>query len=167
MESMTVNWVKGAQFSVDVRRHRLLVDQPADEGGEDQGMTPVELLVASLGSCIGHFATRFCSRHHLSADGLRVTMAWDYAEQPHRVGTLTAHVHLPIDLEPAMRARMQKVLEGCTVHNSIAISPKIDVQIVTARSGGPGALASPSPHRRGRGQGEGEQGEGEQGEGGG
>jgi len=164
MESMTVSWVKGAQFSVDVRRHRLLVDQPVDEGGEDQGMTPVELLVASLGSCIGHFAARFCSRHQLPADGLRVTMAWDYAEQPHRVGTLTAHVHLPPSvadtLEPAMRARMQKVLEGCTVHNSIAITPKIDVQIVTAPSGGPGALTSPSPPRRGRGQGEGGQGEG-------
>ncbi len=139
MESMTVTWLKQAQLAVDVRGHRLLVDQPADEGGEDQGMTPVELLVASLGSCIGHFAARFCQRHHLPADGLRVTMAWDYAEKPHRVGSLTAQVHLPPSvadqLEPAMRERMQKVLEGCTVHNSIAITPRIDVQIITAPPG--------------------------------
>jgi len=132
MESMTVNWLKGAQLAVEVRRHRLLVDQPADEGGEDQGVTPVELLVASLGSCIGHFAARFCERHHLPADGLRVTMAWDYEEHPHRIGAMTARVHLPVELEPAMRGRMQKVLEGCTVHKTIEIAPTISVRIEAA-----------------------------------
>jgi putative redox protein len=135
MESMTVRWVKGAQLEIGLRGHRLLVDQPEEEGGTDQGMTPVELLLASLGSCIGYFAARFCQRDHLPADGLRVTMAWEYEEKPHRVGSMTAHVHLPPSvaaaLEPEMRARMQKVLEGCTVHNSIAITPRIDVTITT------------------------------------
>lgn len=138
MESMTVTWLQGSRMAVETRRHRLLVDQPEDEGGEDQGMTPVELLLASLGSCIGHFAARFCQRHHLPADGLRVMMAWEYEEKPHRVGSMTARVHLPPaaaeKLDPAMRARMQKVLEGCTVHNSIAITPKIDVTITTEPS---------------------------------
>jgi putative redox protein len=135
MESMTVTWLQGSRLAVEARRHRLLVDQPEEEGGEDQGMTPVELLIASLGSCIGYFAARFCQRHHLPADGLRVTMAWEYEEKPHRVGSMAARVHLPPPvadmLEPAMRARMQKVLEGCTVHNSIAITPKIGVTITT------------------------------------
>jgi putative redox protein len=135
MESMTVSWLQGSRLAVETRGHRLLVDQPMDEGGEDQGMTPVELLLASLGSCIGHFAARFCERHRLPADGLRVTMAWEYEERPHRVGSMTARVHLPPaaaeKLEPEMRARMQKVLEGCTVHNSIAITPKIGVTITT------------------------------------
>jgi len=139
MESMSVTWIRGSQLAVDIRNHRLLVDQPSDEGGEDQGMTPVELLIASLGSCIGHFAARFCERHHLPAGGLKVMMAWDYEEKPHRVGIMTAHVHLPPSvaekLDPAMRDRMQKVLEGCTVHNSIAITPKIGVTIVTASPG--------------------------------
>jgi putative redox protein len=133
--SMTVTWLQGSQLAVDAGRHRLLVDQPEEEGGEDQGMTPVELLLASLGSCIGYFAARFCQRHHMPPDGLRVTMAWEYEEKPHRVGSMTAHVHLPQSvaaaLEPEMRARMQKVLEGCTVHNSIAITPRIGVTITT------------------------------------
>jgi putative redox protein len=135
MESMTVTWLQGSQLAVETGRHRLLVDQPEEEGGEDQGMTPVELLLASLGSCIGYFAARFCQRHHLPADGLRVTMGWEYEEKPHRVGSMTAEVHLPPSLAetlaPAMRARMQQVLEGCTVHKSIAITPKIDVTITT------------------------------------
>lgn len=132
MESMTITWLKGVQLEIQARAHRLLVDQPTDEGGQDQGMTPVELLVASLGSCIGYFAVRFCQRHQLATDGLRVVMAWDYAEQPHRIGSMTARVHLPVALEPALRERLQKVLEGCTVHKTIEITPKISVRIEAA-----------------------------------
>jgi uncharacterized OsmC-like protein len=132
-ESMTIRWVSGVQLEVDVRRHRLLVDQPVEEGGRDEGMTPIELLIASLGSCIGYFAVRFCQRHALATGGLRVDVTWDYAERPHRVGSMTAHVHLPLALEPATRERLQQVLEGCTVHRSFEIAPKISVRIEAAR----------------------------------
>jgi putative redox protein len=151
MESMSVTWLQGSRLAVEARRHRLLVDQPEEEGGEDLGMTPVELLIASLGSCIGYFAARFCQRHHIPVDGLRVTMGWEYEERPHRVGSMTARVHLPPTvaetLNPAMRTRMQQVLEGCTVHNSIAITPKIGVTITTE---------PPRTSREGQGNGGGE-----------
>ena len=133
MESLSVTWVDGVQLAVDVRRHRLLVDQPVEEGGRDEGMTPVELLIASLGSCIGYFAVRFCQRHQLATEGLRVRMTWDYAERPHRVGSMAAHVQLPMALEPLLQARLQQVLEGCTVHKTIEITPKISVRIEAAR----------------------------------
>jgi len=133
MESLSVTWVDGVQLAVDVRRHRLLVDQPVEEGGRDEGMTPVELLIASLGSCIGYFAVRFCQRHQLATEGLRVRMTWDYAERPHRVGSMAAHVQLPMALEPLLQDRLQQVLEGCTVHKTIEITPKISVRIEAAR----------------------------------
>ncbi len=132
-ESMEITWIKGVQLDVKVRGHRILTDQPLDEGGTDEGMTPVEMLVASLGSCIGYFAVRFFQRHKFETAGLRVAMEWGYAEQPHRIGSLAAHVHLPVKLDSMMRDRLQKVLEGCTVHNSIQIAPKIEVRLSTPR----------------------------------
>ena len=128
-ETMTIDWIRESQFFIETRRHRLLVDQPADDGGRDGGMTPVELLIGALGSCIGHFAARFFLRHQLGVNRLQVTMTWDYAERPHRVGTITARVHLQVALEPEVLARLQKVVEGCTVHNTLAAPPKILVQV--------------------------------------
>ena len=130
-ESMTISWRKRVQFSVDVRKHHFLVDQPAEEGGQDEGIAPVEMLVASLGTCIGYFAVRFCQRHKIPTAGFKVSMEWSYTEQPHRIGLMTAHVDLPAKLDSAMRERLQKVLEGCTVHNSITITPKISIRIAT------------------------------------
>jgi putative redox protein len=42
---------KGYEHEVEIREHRLIVDEPEDNGGGDQGPTPTELLAASLASC--------------------------------------------------------------------------------------------------------------------
>ena len=39
------------QFEISARGHRLYCDQPVENGGFDEGMTPPELMLASLGAC--------------------------------------------------------------------------------------------------------------------
>ncbi|HLB02049.1 MAG TPA: OsmC family protein [Nitrospiria bacterium] len=78
--SITISWVKGVQLAVEVWKHRIMVDQPLEEGGQDQGISPGEMFVGSLGACIGYFAVGFCQRHKIPTAGLKVAMEWDYAE---------------------------------------------------------------------------------------
>jgi putative redox protein len=44
----------GTRFThrIEIRQHQLLVDEPPDKGGEDEGPSPQELLAASLASCV-------------------------------------------------------------------------------------------------------------------
>lgn len=128
-ESLTVSWIKDVQLEVQVRNHRLRLDQPAEEGGRDEGMTPVECFVASLGGCIGYFAVKFCRRHAIPTVGMKITAEWDYAERPHRVGAIAVHLDLPARLDSEMRNRLQRVLEGCTVHQTLVHSPAISVEL--------------------------------------
>lgn len=44
-----VEHLGGVQFEITARQHRIVSDQPAENGGFDEGMTPPELLLASLG----------------------------------------------------------------------------------------------------------------------
>jgi putative redox protein len=128
-ESLTVSWIRGVQLEVKVRNHRLLLDQPVKEGGRDEGMTPVEIFLGSLGGCIGYFAVKFCQRHTIPTMGLKIAVEWDYAERPHRVGSITVHVDLPARLDSEMKNRLQRVLESCTIHQSLAHPPKISVEL--------------------------------------
>lgn len=128
-ESMKITWTAGVQLAVAVRGHRLIVDQPKEKGGGDQGITPVEMFIASLGACVGYFAVRFCQRHKLPTAGLAVHTIWEYAEQPARIGTIRIRVDLPIGFPSEMRERLQKVVEGCTIHNSLTHPPQIAVSI--------------------------------------
>jgi len=124
---MTVAWLDGVRLSAEMRSHRVIMDQPLDEGGRDQGMTPVEMFIASLGGCIGLFAARFCQRHGISSEGLSVHMEWEYADRPHRVGGIIVRVDLPARLEPEMKTRLRKVLEGCTIHKTLDHPPKVSI----------------------------------------
>src|SRR5215208_6278178 len=36
---------------IEIREHHLVADEPAGEGGEDEGPSPLEILAASLASC--------------------------------------------------------------------------------------------------------------------
>jgi uncharacterized OsmC-like protein len=45
-----VTWIGGLKAEVKIGRHRLVADEPVDKGGDDSGPTPVDLLLAALGT---------------------------------------------------------------------------------------------------------------------
>jgi putative redox protein len=47
---MTVEHLGSLQFEIKTRGHSIVSDQPVEYGGFEEGMTPPELLLASLGS---------------------------------------------------------------------------------------------------------------------
>ena len=56
---------KDKQSEAFARFHRVVCDQPFDEGGSDSGMTPPELMLASLGCCGMHYATEYLRARNL------------------------------------------------------------------------------------------------------
>jgi len=45
-----VTWIGGLKAEAKIGRHRLVVDEPVEKGGDDSGPTPVDLLLAALGT---------------------------------------------------------------------------------------------------------------------
>lgn len=119
----------GARYDVTSGNHTLVTDQPIEDGGGDAGMSPVELFVGSLGGCVAYFVGRYCARHQIPCEGFTVDVEWSYAEQPHRVGAVDLRVNLPSALPPEQRERLLKVAHGCTVHQSLAAGPKVEIHI--------------------------------------
>lgn len=122
---MRVEHLGGDRFAIDVRGHRLLVDQPADLGGEDSAPTPTELFVASLASCVAFYARRYLRRHDLDATGLAVEAGFVLATKPGRVTDIELRLTLPEGFPQDRRAALLAVAGHCTVHNSITSAPEI------------------------------------------
>lgn len=51
MTEVVVSSCEGFKQEIWAGRHTLVADEPADVGGTDQGPSPYELLLASLGAC--------------------------------------------------------------------------------------------------------------------
>ncbi len=132
----------GDRYAVHVRGHELLVDQPASAGGTDSGPTPVELFVASLTSCVAHYAGGFLARHQVSPDGLQVDATWQMAhDRPARVASITLRITPPRGLPPDRLTALLAVARACTVHNSLERAPDLSIEIATEQSS-PGAASS-------------------------
>jgi uncharacterized OsmC-like protein len=126
---LNVAYHGGTRYDVTSGKHRVVTDQPADGGGQDAGMSPVELFVGSVASCVAYFVGRFCARHDISREGLSVDAEWVMAEAPHRVGQIHVAIHLPHRLTPEQKEKLLKVAHGCTVHQSLAVPANVAIQL--------------------------------------
>jgi uncharacterized OsmC-like protein len=70
------------KFAIQTRSHTILCDQPAENGGDDAGMTPPELMLASLGSCAAFYAAQYLKARNLEETGVEVSVTADKLMQP-------------------------------------------------------------------------------------
>ncbi|HSF69119.1 MAG TPA: OsmC family protein [Nitrospira sp.] len=124
---LSVAYQGGKRHDIVSERHRVVTDQPVEDGGQDAGLSPVELFVGSLAGCVGYFVGRFCERHDIPHQGLHVEAEWEMAENPHRVGRIALSIHLSSPLTAVLRERLLKVAHGCTVHQSLTTAPTVDI----------------------------------------
>jgi len=130
MTHVDVGYLDGEAYEIDVRGHRVRVDQPVADGGKDSGPTPTELFVASLSACVAYYAGRFLTRHGLPRQGLRVDADYDMAtDRPARVAAIRLTVHVPAELPDQRRGALLAVAAHCTVHNTITTTPDVTIAL--------------------------------------
>jgi putative redox protein len=128
MDELRVVLEEGDRFRLDLGDHELVVDQPLSAGGTDAGPTPTDLFVASLAACSAFYAGRFLRRHGIDPTGLEVGYAFRMGRRPARVEVVDLELRTPT-LPPGMDRRLRAVVEHCTVTNSLASPPAINLEL--------------------------------------
>ena len=117
---IVVTHESGLRFGAQIRQHRITTDQSARAGGEDTAPSPTELISAALGSCIALYVHQFCVSRGLPHDGMRVAVTPRSVPSPYRIAELSVAVWLPGELSPHTRAMLERVVQSCPVHNTLA-----------------------------------------------
>lgn len=133
---LTAAYHGGTRYDITCGQHRVVTDQPVEDGGQDAGMSPVELFVGSVASCVAYFVGGFCARHNISREGLSIEAEWAIAENPHRVGRIEVIIHLPHRIPAELKERLVKVAHGCTVHQSLTVAPNVTIALNPHSHGG-------------------------------
>ena len=133
MSDIFVRHEQGDRFTIVVRGHEITIDQPVDDGGGDAGPTPSELFVASLAGCVGYFAERFLVRHEIATEGLGVHATYEYSKDaPSRVASIDVRLTVPDGFPGSKLPALMKVVDRCTVHNSLRQAPQVEISTVSA-----------------------------------
>jgi putative redox protein len=101
--------------AVEIRDHTVVADEPKDEGGEDSGPSPQELLAASLASCTAITMEMYARRKGWDIGEVSVQVDYEPAQRgsPTR---FTMRVDLPKELPDEQRERLMQIGAKCPVH---------------------------------------------------
>ena len=104
--------------TVKIRDHQLTVDEPLDQGGEDTGPSPLELLAASLASCTAITMEMYAQRKGWDVGGVEVTCDYTPAERgcPTRFNLV---MRFPEGLGEDQVERLRIIAAKCPVHRTL------------------------------------------------
>ena len=108
----------GFKHTVSVGRHKITVDEPEQNGGEDAGPSPQELLAASLASCTAITMEMYADRKGWAVGDLEVNVNYEPAQR----GSPTKfemEVRMPKELPEEQRQKLMQIAAKCPVHRTL------------------------------------------------
>jgi putative redox protein len=115
----------GYEHEVEIREHRLIIDEPQDRGGRDQGPKASELLAASLASCSAITIEMHADRKGWQLGDVEVAVEFTEAstESP---ASFDVRVRIPAKLDADQHKRILAIVAKCPVHKVLSAD---DVEI--------------------------------------
>jgi putative redox protein len=106
------------KHDVEIRRHVVVADEPEEQGGEDSGPSPEELLAASLASCTAVTMAMYAERKGWEIGEVAVDVNYEPAQRgsPTR---FRLDVQLPKELPDEQRERLMQIGAKCPVHRTL------------------------------------------------
>ena len=117
------------RFEIKARVHTIVSDQPRENGGFDEGMTPPELLLASLGSCAAYYAADYLRRNKLATEGTRVRVVAQKEKNPARVDHFRIELDVPVGLSEEHLKGVEDAVHRCLIHNTLMNPPRIETVV--------------------------------------
>lgn len=128
----TVRFLDGVRFEAESRGLKVICDQPAENGGQNTGMTPPEFLLASLGTCAAYYAIQYLKARNLNMEGLTVKVEAGKAQQPARLDNFRILIDVPGLDDPRHRDGVIRAAKNCLIHNTMTHTPSIEIALPTA-----------------------------------
>lgn len=114
--------LSGAPYrtTISARGITTIADEPAEHGGQDQGLRPHELLLSALASCTAITLRMYADRKGWDTGGITVHASLERTQEGH---SIESGIHLDIafgnNLTPEQRERLLQIAGACPVHRTL------------------------------------------------
>src|SRR5947207_2032947 len=120
----------GMKFAAQIGSHQVFTDQPTRAGGTNSAPSPIDLLGASLGSCIAFYVQQFCAARDLPYEGMRVEIEQRSEKSPPRVIEFIGRVIMPEELPEEYARMLDRVVRSCPAHNTLAGGAFVNIEVL-------------------------------------
>ena len=114
----TVTREHGHRHAVRIRQHEIILDEPADVGGSDEGASPLELLAASLAGCVAVTIEMYAARKNWDVGALEIECNFTPPERGCPTQFKLVY-RLPDTLTDEQVERLTAIASKCPVHRTL------------------------------------------------
>jgi putative redox protein len=108
----------GWAHRIETRGHHLVADEPTEQGGEDRGPTPQELLAASLAACTAITIEMYAKRKGWEIGDVEVECEYQQADRESPT-LFKLNLRLPSGLSEEQITRLEAIAAKCPVHRTL------------------------------------------------
>jgi len=120
--------IKNEYYQTVVRSidHAMTVDEPLSLGGKNTGFSPLDLLAASLASCVAITLKMYAERKQWQIDEIRVEV--DLVEL-----AIKKTIYISSNLDEGQLQRLSAISESCPISKMLSKVNKIETFIVNRK----------------------------------
>ncbi|MGK2859879.1 MAG: OsmC family protein [Thermoanaerobaculia bacterium] len=126
---MEVTFPGGVAVEATFRGHTVRTDQPVPQG-DNSAMSPFDLFLASLATCMGFYALRFCQERGIDTEGLGVTLSTQRDEEKKRVAKVVVELRIPQGFPEKYRGAILRAVDHCAVKRHVLEPPEFEIAVV-------------------------------------
>jgi len=104
----------------------ITTDVPSEPGGEVSAPSPVDLLLASLGTCTSYYVLHFCEQRGMSLEHVGLSLDVDRDEETQKIATIRISIEVPPSFPDRYLDAIVKAASQCTVKKYLQDCPAIE-----------------------------------------
>lgn len=124
---MEITFDGGKVVTAHLNGHKIVTDQPLDNGGTNTAPAPYDLFLASIGTCAGIYVKSFCDQRGIPTDNMRIVQSIEFDHVKRLPGAIKLDIQVPADFPEKYKAAMINVAELCAVKKTINNPPQFEI----------------------------------------
>lgn len=125
---MTLSFPGGVAVEARFHDHTVVTDQPAPVGA-NAAMSPFDLFLASIATCMGFYALRFCQERDIPTDGLDLSLDPVRDHEKKRISKIVVTLKAPAGFPEKYRAALLRAVDLCAVKRHVLEPPEFEITL--------------------------------------
>ncbi len=123
---MKITFEGNKKVKVRVKDFDIWTDQPKEQGGDSSAPTPIDLFLASLGSCSGVFVLNFLKQHALP-ENVYLTLEPVWNINDYVIDKINVIIHTPAGFPEKYKHALIEVAKRCLVARHVKVAHDISL----------------------------------------
>jgi putative redox protein len=126
--AIVVRCEQNYRTEIQIRQHTLVADELIQDGGTDEGPTPMEILTGMTGACVAVTTRAYAQRNNYPLEGITVEVELQrfkredypaYTGDAPYVNEIREQIRFEGPLTDEQRARLMSIAAKCPVHRTL------------------------------------------------